>query len=47
MKKTAGLALQTAQKMSEQDKPKAMQSVMALLSGPECIASDDPRLKGN
>jgi hypothetical protein len=46
-KKTAGLMLQTIEKMSGEDKQKAMQSIMAMLSGPQCIARDDPRLKGN
>jgi hypothetical protein len=44
-KKDAGLALQLAEKMSGEDKKKAMLSVMRMLSGPQCIASDDPRLK--
>jgi hypothetical protein len=44
-KRSAGLALQLTDKLSGEDKHKAMLSVMAMLSGPQCIASDDPRLK--
>jgi hypothetical protein len=45
-KKTAGLMLQTTEKMAGTggDKQKAKQIIMAMLSGLRCIASDDPRL---
>jgi hypothetical protein len=44
-KKTGMLMLQASEKNGV-DKQKAMQSIMAMLSGTQCIASDDPRLKG-
>jgi hypothetical protein len=47
-KKTAGLMLQTIDKAAGEDeqKAKAMQSIMAMLSRLQCIATDDLRLKG-
>jgi hypothetical protein len=46
-KETAGLMLQTTEKMAGtgEDKQKAKQSIMAMLSRLQCIATDDPRLK--
>ena len=46
-KETVRLMLKTTEEMAgtAADEQKAKQSIMAMLSGLECIASDDPRLK--
>ena len=44
-KEIPGLMLQTIDKMPAEEKQKAMQSIMTMLSEPQCIATDDPRLK--